>query len=524
MSWIDLQSHVSLPIEPDEQMTDSKKTPGTVYLVGAGPGDPGAVTLRAVECLKAADLILWDYLVNPVIVEHASPSAELIRLGKPSSGRTLTHDEIAALMLEAAEAGRTVVRLKSGDASVFGRGADEMDALRSAGIPFEVVPGITAGLAVAAYCEIPVTHHADASAVALVTGRERDDKTALQLDRGLAEFPGTLVFYMGVRKAPEWSRALIEEGKPAETPVAIVRWCSRVQQQTVRCSLGTISETIDEHGIRPPALFVVGSAVDHAPDVSWFAARPLFGCTILVPGSHSTSAKLRDYLSSLGAEVVLAPAIQIRDPDDWAPVDTALDRLAEYDWLVFSSANGVDFLLRRLLDRGGDVRRLGDIKLAAIGPGTAERLAAYHLRADLVPDTFTAEALAEALSRNADGRRFLLARASRGRNVLADRLRPAGAEVTQIVAYASVDVDDPDPDVSEALSAGEVDWVTVASTATARSLDRLYGRSLEKARLASISPLTSAALRDLGYEPAAEASPHTMQGIADAIVESQTAS
>jgi len=500
-------------------MTDSPNTAGTVYLVGAGPGDPGAITLRAVECLKGADLILWDYLVNPVIVEHASPSAELVRLGKPKSGRALTPDEITALMLDAARAGRSVVRLKSGDASVFGRGSDEMETLRGAGIPFEVVPGITAGLAVAAYCEIPVTHHADASAVALVTGRERDEKADLQLDRGLAEFPGTLVFYMGVREAPKWSSSLIDQGKSAGTPVAIVQWCSRVQQQTVRCTLGTVAEAIEAHGVRPPALFVVGSVVHHTPALSWFEARPLYGSTVLVPGSKRTSTKLRDYLTSLGANVILAPAIQIAGPEDWAPVDTALDHMSEYDWLVFSSANGVDFLMQRLLDNGGDVRRLGNTKLAAIGPGTAERLAEYQLRADLVPETFTAEALAEALSQQTSGQRFLLARASRGRDVLANQLRAAGAEVTQIVIYASIDVDEPDAGVSDALTAGDIDWVTVASSATASSLDRLYGRSLEKARLASISPLTSAALRELGYEPAAEASVHTMRGIADAILE-----
>lgn len=505
-------------------MTDSDKTPGTVYLVGAGPGDPGAVTLRAVECLKAADLVLWDYLVNPVIAEHASPTAELVRLGRPGTGRALTPEEIVAHMLEAAKAGRIVVRLKSGDASVFARGADEMAALREAGIPFEVVPGITTGLAVAAYCEIPITHHAEASAVALVTGRERDEKTSSQLQRGLADFPGTIVFYMGVRRSAEWSAALIKEGKPVDTPVAIVQWCSWTNQQTVTCTLGTVSETVKEHGVRPPALFVVGSVVDRAPSVSWFETRPLFGSTVLVPGSHHTSAKLRGLLSSHGANVLQAPAIQIADPEDWAPVDAALDRLGEFDWLVFSSANGVDFLMRRLLARGGDARNLSNIKLGAIGSGTSERLAGYHLLADLVPDTHTAEALAEALSARAAGRRFLLAKAGRGRSVLADRLRAEEAEVTEIVVYCSVDVEKPDPDVSEALSTGDIDWITVASSATAKSLDRLYGRSLGSARLASISPLTSAALRTLGYEPAVEASVHTMQGIADAMVESHGAS
>jgi len=490
---------------------------GTVYLVGAGPGDPGAMTLRAVQCLESADLVLWDYLVNPVSVEHASPDAELIRLGKPSTGRAMTPDEITEKMIEAAKAGKNVVRLKSGDASVFGRGADEMDALRDAGIPFEVVPGITAGLAVAAYCEIPVTHHAEASAVALVTGRERDEKTSLQLNKGLADFPGTLVFYMGVKRAPEWSKALIEQGKPADTPVAIVRWCSRVEQQTVKCTLETVSQAIEQNAVKPPSLFVVGNVVDHAPTVSWFESRPLFGVTVLVPGSTHTSRKLRDSLSDLGAQVLLAPAIEIIEPDDWAQADAALQHLGDFDWLVFSSANGVDFFLRHLFDIGKDTRWLSSVQIAAIGQGTADRLADYHLNADLVPETFTADALADALSQQAYGKRFLLARASRGREVLAERLQAAGGEVTQVVVYGSVDVSDPDATAASALESGVVDWTTVASSATAKSLHRLYGDLLNKTRLASISPLTSEAIRALGYEPAAEASEHSMQGLADVI-------
>ncbi len=499
-------------------MTDLNDSPGTVYLVGAGPGDPGAITLRAVECLQTADLILWDYLVNPVVVEHAGSSAELIHLGKPGSGRSLTPGEITDMVIEAAKAGRSVVRLKSGDASIFGRGADEMDALREAGIPFEVVPGITAGLAVAAYSEIPVTHYAEASAVALVTGRERDEKSALQLERGLADFPGTLVFYMGVRRAPEWSRALIAQGKAPNTPVAIVQWCSRAEQQTVRCTLETVSATIDDHEIRPPALFVVGRVVDHAPDASWFESRPLFGTTILVPGTPLTSVKLRDHLSAQGANVVLSPAIRIDAPEEWSALDDSLDRIQDFDWLVFSSANGVDFLLQRLHERGGDARRLGGIKLAAIGPGTAERLSGYHLNTDLVPDTYTAEGLAEALAPFAAGGRFLLARASQGRDILAQRLHGAGAEVTQVVVYASAGVTEADSRITDALGRSEIDWVSVASSETARSLHRLYGQALGNARLASISPVTTAALRELGYEPVVEATAHTIKGIADAIV------
>jgi len=490
-----------------------------VYLVGAGPGDPGLVTLRAVECLQRADIVLYDYLVNPAVLEHAAPSAELLALGRPGTGRALSPDAITAQMVAHAKAGRTVVRLKGGDPSVFGRGADETTALRNAGVSFEIVPGVTTGLAVAAYCEIPITQQDDASAVALIAGRERDAKTESRVDyAALAAFPGTLVFYMGVGRAGEWSRALVEHGRSPNTPVAIVRWCTRAEQEFIRCTLGTVVEVVASRGLRPPAVFVVGDVVDRAPDLSWFASRPLFGVRVLVPGSPATSRKLREHLSRLGADVILQPAIRITDPPDWAPVDGALGRLADFDWLVFSSANGVDYLLRRLFERGSDARRLGAVKLAAIGSGTADRLADYHLHADLTPEEFVAEALARALIGEAPGRQFLLVRASRGRDVLAEALTEAGAMVEQVVAYGSVDVEEPNPDVGDALRANAIDWVAITSGSTATSLARLYGDALRGVQFASIGPIASTALRALGYEPAVEADPHTTDGLVDTIL------
>lgn len=500
-------------------MTDTSRIAlGTVYLIGAGPGDPGLITLRGIECLGRADVVLYDYLVNPAILEHASDRAELIGLGHHQVGRTFTPEEIVDHVLEHARKGKTVARLKGGDVSVFARGADETEALRQAGIPFEMVPGITSGLAAAAYCEIPITHHDDASAVALVVGQERHCKATSTLDYGsLAGFPGTLVFYMGVTRTNIWARGLIEHGKPPETPVAIVRWCTWSRQRTVRCRLDEVIDVVRKQSIRPPALFLVGKVVDRAPDQSWFATRPLFGTQVLVTGSPATSEKLRDRLTALGADVMMQPAIRIGDPPGWASVDAALDELDQYDWLVFSSQNGVDYFFRRLLQRGWDVRRLGNVKVATVGSSTADRLAQYHVRADLVPEKFIAESLAQELLGQARGRRFLLARASRGRQVLADQLRQGGASVDQVVVYSSLDVESPDPNVAAALSADEVDWITVTSSATAESLVRLYGDLLRKARLVSISPLTSQALRQLGHEPAAEASPHTMDALVEAI-------
>jgi uroporphyrinogen III methyltransferase/synthase len=496
-----------------------RRPPAMVYLVGAGPGDPGLLTLRAAECLRQADVVLYDYLVNPAVLEHASPGATLVPLGHHKGGRALTPDQITDRMVEHATAGRTVVRLKGGDPSVFGRGGDETAALRAAGVPFEIVPGITTGLATAAYCEIPITHQDDASALALIAARERDDKTTSIVDyTALASFPGTMVFYMGVGRAADWSGALMAHGRSPDTPVAIVRWATRPEQEFVRCTLGTVVDVVSARDIQPPAVFVVGDVVDRAPDRSWFTSRPLFGLRVLVPGSPITAQKLRAHLSTLGADVVLAPVIQITELPDRGAVDGALDRIATYDWLVFSSANGVDALLRRLHQRGDDARRLGTTKLAAIGSGTADRLAVYGLRADLTPEQFVAESLAAALEGHAPGKRILLVRASRGRDVLADALTAAGATVDQVAAYGSVDVEEPDPNVVAALTAGTIDWITITSSSTAQALVRLYGDALRGVRCASIGPIASATLRTLGHAPTAEATPHTTDGLVAAIV------
>jgi uroporphyrinogen III methyltransferase/synthase len=493
--------------------------PGTVHLVGAGPGDPGLITVRAVQCLQAADLVLYDYLANPTLVEYAPEGAELVRLGRHDQGRSMTPDEITEVMVEAALQGRNVVRLKGGDASIFARGGDEADACRAAGITFEIVPGITSGLATAAYAEIPLTHYEDASAVALVTGHERDDKEESHLDyQALAAFPGTLVFYMGVKWAGRWSSALMEHGMASETPVAVVQWCSRARQQTVKCTLGTVADVIGEKGLRPPSLFVVGKVVDHAPALSWFQERPLFGTSVLVAGSKRTASKLRRNLSVLGAEVLTQPAIRIAEPVDWSPMDAALDRLSEYDWIVFTSGNGVDGLLNRIFSLGRDTRTLGQVRLAALGKGTAERLGHFHLKADLAPERVDASALAQTLLDQGSGGAVLLARATGDQPVLAEELEEVGAAVDQVPVYRTVDVDEPNQDVADALKAGEVDWVTVTSSPTARALVRLYGQMLKTAKIVSISPLTSATLRELGYDPAVEAVPHTVDGLVDALV------
>jgi uroporphyrinogen III methyltransferase/synthase len=410
-----------------------------------------------------------------------------------------------------------VVRLKGGDPAVFGRSAEEAEALQVAGVPFEMVPGVTAGLAAAAYAGIPVTHADHASAVALVTGQERHCKQGPPLDYGaLADFPGTLVFYMGVTSARQWSQALIGRGKPAGTPAAIVRRCTRSDQVVIPCTLADLGEVIERKGIRPPAVILVGEAVAAAPQQWWFTARPLLGTRVLVTRPRHQADALAGPLAGLGAEVLFQPAIEISEPADWRPVDRVIARIQEFDWLVFSSANGVCYFLDRLL-QGGDLRRLGNTRLAAIGPGTAEELARFRLRPDVVPQEHRAEALAAALSKGAADRRFLLIRASRGREVLAEDLTAAGGHVDQVVVYQSRDVEQADPQIAAALTDGQISWITVTSSAIAQSLARLFGESLRRARLASISPITSETLRKLGFEPAAEATVYTMEGVVKAI-------
>ncbi|HEX4147666.1 MAG TPA: uroporphyrinogen-III C-methyltransferase, partial [Pirellulales bacterium] len=391
--------------------------PGRVYLVGAGPGDPRLLTLRGRDCLARADVVLYDYLVNPQILEHARPAAELVCLGRHGYGRILSQDEIHERLIAEALAGRIVVRLKAGDPAVFARAAEEVAALVAQGIEFEIVPGITAALAAGSHAGISLTHRGLASAVAFVTGQEQDGKSSTGIDyAALARFPGTLVFYMGVTSAASWSQELIAAGKSAATPVAVVRRCSWPDQQTLRATLGTLAARVAQEHLRPPAIVIVGDVVSWDENASWFTARPLWGQRVLVTRPAEQAAAARDLLEELGAQVLVRPGIEILPPADWAPVDAAIAKLAQFDWLVFSSANGVAFFLDRLAAGGGDLRRLGQVKLAAIGSGTAEALAGYRLRADLVPPEYRAEALASALVERA-ARRVLLVRASRGREV-----------------------------------------------------------------------------------------------------------
>jgi uroporphyrinogen III methyltransferase/synthase len=502
-------------------MTDASAAIGTVYLVGAGPGDPGLLTLRGAQCLKRADLVLYDYLVSPRLLEHVRPNAECVCLGKHGRGRIMSPAEVSIRTIDAARRGQTVVRLKAGDPLIFGRAAEETRSLIAAGVPFEVVPGVSAAFAAASHAGVLLTHRDGASAVALVTGQQEDGPSSAEtLDfAALAAFPGTLVFYMGLTTADRWTSDLIAAGRSAATPAAIVRRASWPDQSTIRCQLGNVASVIHERKLRPPVVVIVGDVAAVDAGIDWFERRPLFGRRVLVTRAEAQATMLADRLEELGAEVVRQPAIEIASPADWEPVDEALANLPNYDWLVFSSANGVRFLLDRLLAGNADVRRIGGVRLATIGPGSTAELVRYGLKADLQPNEYRAEALAAALAPHAAGKRFLLARASRGREVLADELRAAGAMVDQVVVYISRDVTSPDSEVRDALAAGKIDFATVTSSAIARSLISMFGDTLRRTRLVSISPLTTGVLREKGLEAAGEAREYTIGGIIASLLE-----
>ncbi len=380
--------------------------PAKVYLVGAGPGDPGLLTRRGEAVLSRADVVVYDHLASTRLLDLAPASALRIAAGKSIGHCTLTQDEINSLLIDHARAGRSVVRLKGGDPLVFGRGAEEALSLRAAAIPFEIVPGVTAGVGVTAYAGIAVTHRAAASAVAFVTGHGDPEADAghNRLDwPALSRFPGTLVVYMGVTHLAAICRTLLRLGKPPDTPAAVIEAGTLSSQRTEVATLETIAQVAGRAGVRPPALLVVGPVVSLREDLAWFEQLPLFGQRIVVTRPRDEGARSAAMLEALGAEVLLAPTVEVRPITDREPLDSAIARLADYQWLVFTSANGVRFFVQELESRGRDLRSLGHLKLAAIGPATARALAEIHLRADLIPDSYRSECLAAALGRCAGG-------------------------------------------------------------------------------------------------------------------------
>ena len=481
---------------------------GRVAFVGAGPGDEGLLTARALELIAAADVILYDRLIGPGALAGARADAELRYVGKEGGGPSVPQSQTEALMVERARAGALVVRLKGGDPFVFGRGGEEALAVRAAGIDFEVVPGVTAGVAAAAYAGIPVTHRGRASAVALVTAHEDLAKDDEALDwKALAAFPGTLVFYMGVRTLPALTERLIEAGRPAAQPAAVVARGTLPDQRTVLATLATIANAAAQADVAAPAVTVIGEVAALAGKLAWWQPGPLAGALVAVTRARLQASQLANRLRRLGAEVLETPSIRI------VPTDAPLPPLEGFDLLCLTSPNGVELLFERLAARGEDARALAGARVAAIGPGTARALRAHGVIADVVPERFVAEGLVEALADVAVGR-ALIARAAEARDVLPDALRARGASV-EIVALYETRAEPLAAALGPAL--GAADYVTFTSSSTVRSFLASAAPGAAT-RIVSIGPVTSATLREHGLEPHVEADRHDIDGVVEAIV------
>ncbi len=495
---------------------------GKVYLIGAGPGDPGLFTLKGKRCLEEADVVAYDALANRRLLSHAKPDAETIYVGKRGGRHALPQEEIGRLLVERARAGKVVVRLKGGDPFIFGRGGEEAEELAAAGVPFEIVPGVTSAVAAPAYAGIPLTHRDFTSTVAFVTGHEDPTKedTGIAWDK-IATGIGTLVFFMGVGRLPEIVQRLVENGRPPETPAAVIRWGTRAEQTVVTATLATLAERCV--GMAPPALIVVGEVVALREKLRWFEEKPLFGRRILVTRAREQASALADRLEAAGAEVVEFPSIQIEPPETWASLDAAIARLREYQWAIFTSANGVHFFWDRLQHAGRDVRDLFGIAVCAIGPATAAALQERGIRADLVPGEFTAEGLLDAIGHErVRGERILLARAAEAREVLPEELRRRGAVVDVVAAYRTVRNTANADELRGMLRDGKIQAVTFTSSSTVRYFLELVGDDatelLRGVVVASIGPITAETAARQGIPSHVVPDSYTIPALVDALV------
>jgi uroporphyrinogen III methyltransferase/synthase len=500
---------------------------GKVWLVGAGPGDPGLVTLKAARVTAGADVVVYDHLVDEAILSHAPRDARMIYAGKEGGRHTLSQDEINRIIVAEAAAGRKVVRLKGGDPFIFGRGGEEALALVAGGIPFEVVPGVTSAAAVPAYAGIPITHRGSASMVVFVTGHEDPTKQEESVDwEYLAGFSGTIVILMGVKRIGENAAALIAGGKSPDTPCALISRGTTPAQRSVRAPLSDIARRAGAAGMTAPAVLVIGEVAELAETLSWFERLPLFGRRIIVTRAAHQEAELSDRLRNLGALPVVLSTIGIAQPDNGAAASAAVASVSDYDIAVFTSPNGVEAFFDRLGRLGRDARALGGLTVAAMGPGTAAALGAHGIKADIVPDTFVAEALAGALvAAGVSGKKVLLYRAEGARDVLPRTLTEAGASVTDAGAYRSVPPELPDDELIRAFEGA--DLITFTSGSSAANLREMIDARKDRGvdlpasavpPAASIGPITSEAARSAGFSVTIEASEHTIEGLVKALV------
>lgn len=509
-----------------------KNSHGIVYLVGAGPGDIGLLTVKGLRCLQRAEAVIYDFHLNAQILNYIRHDAEFIYAGKRGGHHTMTQDEINAALVAKAREGKVVCRLKGGDPFIFGRGGEEAQVLVQAGIPFEVVPGVSSSVAAPAYAGIPLTHRLYSSSFAVIPGYEDTTKEESSIDWArLATGVGTLVFLMAVKNIDTLTAKLIEHGRRPDTPVAVIRWGTRSDQRTLVSTLKDIGAAVRENEIKPPAVMVIGDVVNLRQELNWYETKPMFGQRILVTREHMEGF---DVLEDLGAEVVQFSTVEIAPPETWADIDAALDRVQTYDWMIFTSANGVKYFFGRMIEREIDIRELRGIRLCAIGPKTARAIQQFGLRVDLVPEEFRAEGLIEAMTtigrsqgasgegaKSLSGMRFLLPRAEKARNIFPDKVRELGGSIDIPVAYRAVKPEYHGKRLRRFLQEGRVTVVTFTSAATFNNFREIMGEDadelLNRVAIAVIGPVTARAVEKAGLRVSIMPEEATVEAMIDSI-------
>ncbi len=497
---------------------------GKVFLVGAGPGDPGLITLKGVRLLQKAEVVIYDFLASPELLRHVSGEAEIIYVGKKGGDHTLSQNEINQLIINKALLGKRVVRLKGGDPFIFGRGGEEAEELAKANIPFEIVPGVTSAIAVPAYAGIPLTHRRYNTGVAFFTGHEDPTKEVLAQGSGKpSPRADTLVFLMGVKNLPSIVESLFQDGLEPNTPAALIRWGTTPRQKTITGTLETITGKAEEADLAPPAIFIVGKVVELRDTLNWFERRPLFGKSIVVTRTREQASELVDRLNDLGAECLEFPTIRIAPPSNWSKLDQAIQRIEDYHWIFFTSPNGVRFFMDRMDHLHLDLRSLKGTKIGVIGPATAQALSEYHLKADLIPERFQAEHLLEALSQiPLANQKILIPRAEQAREILPEGLRQMGAEVLVVSAYQTLPALEGKEQLEEKMAQGLIDCLTFTSSSTVVNFLALFTRQeilylLKKITVACIGPITAQTATSNGLSVQIVAEEYTIPGLVASI-------
>ena len=495
---------------------------GKVYIIGAGPGDAGLITVKAVECLRLADVVVYDNLVNEELLKYAPKRARFIYAGKMGGDHTLSQDQINCLLAKEALDGNTVARLKGGDPFIFGRGGEEAEVLVAEGVPFEVIPGVTSAIAVPAYAGIPLTHRGLTSTVAFITGHEDPTKDKSDIDWQALTGIGTLVFLMGVKNLGQITEALISRGKSPATPAALIRRGTTPHQQVITGTLGTIVELAHVNNFKPPAILVVGKVVELRDTLNWFEQKSLFGKGIVITRPARQADDLACLLAGEGAEPINFPTIKIVPPESWRELDCVIDQLSTYNWLIFTSANGVQFFFERLREKNKDVRDLQGIKICCIGPATAKQVADKGIKVDLVPKQFIAEGILESFAAvDLKGSKILIPRAAKARDILPEGLKKMGAAVDVAATYQTVNSGRKKEELAELIKSGKVDVITFTSSSTVTNFVEIMGTDFTipaQIDIACIGPITAATTKKAGYKIDIEQEEYTMEGLVESLI------